>query len=225
MSILDSLRETLGGGGLSKGGAQTEGSPDLGLGGLKSLLGTRGPAEAGKFGNAQMQATLTDKLPGYFDPATRDYVPWYMDLIDGGGFNASGGSQGQVEQGGMLSPQSVINPMNPQSRLDPLEPFGGLGPTVTDPRNLGGAEGYGPQGMLSQPSAYTDQASSAGPQGMLSQSGTVVPLDDLLTEEEIARREATKKMALIESGEYTLADVMRMSASGQLAQPNMQGPR
>jgi hypothetical protein len=189
MSILDSLRETLGGGGLSKGGAQTEGSPDLGLGGLKSLLGTRGPAEAGKFGDAQMQATLTDKLPGYFDPATRDYVPWYMDLIDGGGFNASGGSQGQVEQGGMLSPQSVINPMNPQ-------------------------------GMLSQ-----DQAPSAGPQGMLSQSGTVVPLDDLLTEEEIARREATKKMALIESGEYTLADVMRMSASGQLAQPNMQGPR
>jgi hypothetical protein len=60
---------------------------------------------------------------------------------------------------------------------------------------------------------------------MLSQSGTVVPLDNLLTEEEIARREATKKMALIESGEYTLADVMRMSASGQLAQPNMQGPR
>jgi hypothetical protein len=82
-----------------KGGGKTEqasNSQDLGLGGLQSFLGTRGPAAQSELGNAQMQATLTDNLPGYFDPATREYVPWYVDLFNGGGFNSAGG-QAQEE--------------------------------------------------------------------------------------------------------------------------------
>ena len=199
MSVLDSLRETLGGGGLSKGGGQTETSPDLGLGGLKSLLGPRGPAEAGNFGDAQMQETLTDKLPGYFDPTSRESVPWYMDLVNGGGFNSSG-SQNEVDQGGMLGAQKAISP-------ESILPV--------------------------QPNAYAGESYSPARQGLLSERGTVVPLDQILTGEEIARRDAERRMDLIKIRNYSFNDVANMSASdvanlsasGQSAQPNKQGPR
>ena len=71
-------------------------SKELGLGGLQSLLGTRGAAQAGAIGDEMMQITGKDSLPGYFNEQTREYVPWYVDLFDGGGLNAAGG-QAQEE--------------------------------------------------------------------------------------------------------------------------------
>jgi hypothetical protein len=64
---------------------------ELGLGGLKSLLGTRGAAEAGSRGDEMMKMTGNDSLPGYFNEQTREYVPWYVDLFNGGGLNSAGG--------------------------------------------------------------------------------------------------------------------------------------
>jgi len=64
---------------------------ELGLGGMRSLLGTRGAAPEGKRGEEMMRRTSTDNLPGYFNPETREYVPWYVDLFDGGGLNKSEG--------------------------------------------------------------------------------------------------------------------------------------
>jgi len=70
-------------------------SRELGLGGLQSLLGTRGAAQAGAIGDEMIGITNQDSLPGYFNEQTREYVPWYVDLFDGGGLNAAGG---QAEQ-------------------------------------------------------------------------------------------------------------------------------
>ena len=80
MGIFDFLSD------LSKSGKN-----DLGLGGLKSLLGTRGAAPMGSRGDEMMSKTFKDSLPGYFDPNTREYVPWYVDLFNGGGLNSSEG--------------------------------------------------------------------------------------------------------------------------------------
>ena len=65
-------------------------SRELGLGGLQSLLGTRGAAQAGAIGDEMIGITNQDSLPGYFNEQTREYVPWYVDLFDGGGLNAAG---------------------------------------------------------------------------------------------------------------------------------------
>ena len=69
---------------------------ELGLGGFKSLLGTRKAAEAGALGDEMMKITGNDSLPGYFNEQTREYVPWYVDLFDGGGLNSAGGEAGQM---------------------------------------------------------------------------------------------------------------------------------
>ena len=66
-------------------------SKELGLGGLQSLLGTRGAAQAGAIGDEMIGITNKDSLPGYFNEQTREYVPWYVDLFDGGGLNKAGG--------------------------------------------------------------------------------------------------------------------------------------
>jgi hypothetical protein len=81
MGVLDFLSD------LSKARSRDE----LGLGGMRSLLGTRGAAPEGKRGDEMMSRTSSDSLPGYFDPETREYVPWYVDLFDGGGLNKSEG--------------------------------------------------------------------------------------------------------------------------------------
>jgi len=65
-------------------------SKELGLGGIQSLLGTRRAAQAGAIGDEMMGITNKDSLPGYFNEQTREYVPWYIDLFDGGGLNAAG---------------------------------------------------------------------------------------------------------------------------------------
>ena len=147
-------------------------SKELGLGGLQSLLGTRGAAQAGAIGDEMIGITNKDSLPGYFNKQTREYVPWYVDLFDGGGLNAAGTVAEQeaaqsmaakampggapmpggtpMTQPGLLANNQLsdIERAN-RSRvgIDPRNLGGseGYGPMpARDPRNLGGAEGYGP---------------------------------------------------------------------------------
>jgi hypothetical protein len=148
-------------------------SKELGLGGLQSLLGTRGAAQAGATGDEMMKITGNDSLPGYFNKQTREYVPWYVDLFDGGGLNAAGTVAEQeaaqskaaaagampggapMSQPGLLQTGlgSQLSDMERANRnrvgVDPRNLGGveGYGPmSARDPRNLGGAEGYGPMG-------------------------------------------------------------------------------
>ena len=123
MAFLDELINSMGGGGPTKGAAKSVDPNDttnLGLGGLPSFLGTREDAAAGKRGDAQIAATLTDSLPGYFNPETRDYVPWYVDLFDGGGINRSAGmlDAGSNAQGQAVG--GVMSPMRPTARPEGL---------------------------------------------------------------------------------------------------------
>jgi hypothetical protein len=123
MAFLDELRNSMGGGSPTKGAAKSvdpNDLKDLGLGGLPSFLGTREDAAVGKRGDAQIAATLTDSLPGYFNPETRDYVPWYVDLFDGGGINRSAGmlDAGSNAQGQAVG--GVMSPMRPTARPEGL---------------------------------------------------------------------------------------------------------
>tara|TARA_R110000787_G_scaffold61828_2_gene139879 strand:- start:189 stop:1109 length:921 start_codon:yes stop_codon:yes gene_type:complete len=177
-------------------------SKDLGLGGLQSLLGTRRAAEAGARGDEMMKITGNDSLPGYFNEQTREYVPWYVDLFDGGGLNSAGGEAGQMPAastgllGGGPSPRrtGVQAQAAPAlgSQLSDMERLNRM-PGV-DPRNLGGAEGYGQTGVAP--------------------GGTIVPLDEILTPEEIARRDANARLDQIQNGNSTFADFVRMDNSG-----------
>ena len=141
---------------------------ELGLGGMRSLLGTRGAAPDSKRGEEMMRRTSTDNLPGYFDPETREYVPWYVDLFDGGGLNKSEGLLASAQKTpsavDMLKTNGAPVQRASQMAPGPLEPFGGAGPNIPegplgpfggagpriangDPRNLGGSEGYGQTGV------------------------------------------------------------------------------
>jgi hypothetical protein len=146
-------------------------SKELGLGGLQSLLGTRGAAQAGAIGDEMIGITNKDSLPGYFNEQTREYVPWYVDLFDGGGLNAAGGqTQEEAAKSGAAgatpggAPMAQPGLLRPRARRDPLEQFGGAGPTIPegplgpfggagprisggDPRQMGGASGYGQTGV------------------------------------------------------------------------------
>ena len=144
MGIFDFLSD------LSKSGKN-----DLGLGGLKSLLGTRGAAPMGSRGDEMMSKTSEDSLPGYFDPNTREYVPWYVDLFNGGGLNSSEGllaaptaempaADAGLLGGGRVQRGAGVRPQVRPSSLDQLDPFGGAGPNI--PENpLGPFGGSGPQ--------------------------------------------------------------------------------
>ena len=124
-------------------------SKELGLGGLQSLLGTRGAAQAGAIGDEMIGITNQDSLPGYFNEQTREYVPWYVDLFDGGGLNAAGSVAEQeaaqskaaaagampggapVQSPGLLA-NNQLSDMERRQRSNPLEPFGGFGPAIQD---------------------------------------------------------------------------------------------
>ena len=163
-------------------------SRELGLGGLQSLLGTRGAAQAGAIGDEMIGITNKDSLPGYFNEQTREYVPWYVDLFDSGGLNAAGGQaeQSTAQSGAMgVTPGGapVQSPGLLQTRLgnqlsdmemanrnrvgvDPRNLGGaeGYGPmSARDPRNLGGAEGYGPMGQAMPAPAPTQQGTQVIP--------------------------------------------------------------
>ena len=176
-----------GGGGSGKGGGQAQAvdpndTKNLGLGGLPSFFGYREDAATGRRGDAQIAATLNDNLPGYFNPETRDYVPWYVDLFDGGGINRSAGMLSPATSGQGQSAGSAMSAMQPQGllannqlsdmermqRANPLSPFGGAGPAVQDtpdtsyytqpssmqmPFRTGpGAPGYTPPSSMQMPS-------------------------------------------------------------------------
>jgi len=163
-------------------------SKELGLGGLQSLLGTRGAAQAGAIGDEMIGITNQDSLPGYFNEQTREYVPWYVDLFDGGGLNAAGGqAEQEAEQSGAMGVTPggapIQSPGLLQTRLgnqlsdmemanrnrvgvDPRNLGGaeGYGPmSARDPRNLGGAEGYGPMGQAIPAPAPTQQGTQVIP--------------------------------------------------------------
>ena len=171
-------------------------SKELGLGGLQSLLGTRGAAQAGAIGDEMIGITNQDSLPGYFNEQTREYVPWYVDLFDGGGLNAAGTVAEQAAAqskaaaaGAMPGGAPVQSPGLLQTRLgnqlsdmemanrnrvgvDPRNLGGaeGYGPmSARDPRNLGGAEGYGPMGQ-------TMPAPAPAQQGVLPQMQDNMPM-------------------------------------------------
>ena len=163
-------------------------SKELGLGGLQSLLGTRRAAQAGAIGDEMIGITNKDSLPGYFNEQTREYVPWYVDLFDGGGLNAAGtvaeqeaaqsmtanampGSAPMAQPGLLANNQFSDMERANRSRVgvDPRNLGGveGYGPmSARDPRNLGGAEGYGPMG----------QSMPAPQQGVLPQMQDNVPM-------------------------------------------------
>ena len=163
-------------------------SKELGLGGLQSLLGTRGAAQAGAIGDEMIGITNKDSLPGYFNEQTREYVPWYVDLFDGGGLNAAGGQAEQpaaqsgamgatpggapVQSPGLLQTRlgNQLSDMEMANRnrvgVDPRNLGGaeGYGPmSARDPRNLGGAEGYGPMGQSMPAPAPTQQGTQVIP--------------------------------------------------------------
>ena len=163
-------------------------SRELGLGGLQSLLGTRGAAQAGAIGDEMISITNQDSLPGYFNEQTREYVPWYVDLFDGGGLNAAGGQSKQeaaqsgamgvtpggapVQSPGLLQTRlgNQLSDMEMANRnrvgVDPRNLGGaeGYGPmSARDPRNLGGAEGYGPMGQAMPAPAPTQQGTQVIP--------------------------------------------------------------
>jgi hypothetical protein len=94
--------------------------------------------------------TNKDSLPGYFNEQTREYVPWYVDLFDGGGLNAAGGqakeeaagsdAAGVTPGGAPMAQPGLLRSQAPQG---PLEPFGGAGPTIPE-GPLGPFGGAGP---------------------------------------------------------------------------------
>ena len=167
-------------------------SKELGLGGLRSLLGTRGAAQAGAIGDEMISITNKDSLPGYFNEQTREYVPWYVDLFDGGGLNAAGGQAEQaaaapngapMAQLGLLANNQLSDmEMANRSRVgvDPRNLGGaaGNGPmSARDPRNLGGAAGYGP--MPARDPRNLGGAEGYGPMGQMPTSASAArPLDE-----------------------------------------------
>ena len=119
MGVLDFLSD------LSKASKKDE----LGLGGMRSLLGTRGAAPKGKRGDEMMSRTSSDSLPGYFNPETREYVPWYVDLFDGGGLNESEGLLSDAQK--VTTAVDMLNTNGaPVQRAGQMAP--GLGSQLSD---------------------------------------------------------------------------------------------
>jgi hypothetical protein len=178
-------------------------SKELGLGGLQSLLGTRGAAQAGAIGDEMIGITNKDSLPGYFNEQTREYVPWYVDLFDGGGLNKAGG-QAQEEaarsgaagatpggapmaQPGLLA-NNQLSDMERIQRSNPLSPFGGAGPAIPE-GPLGPFGGAGPAIQNTPDTSYytppssmqmPTQQASAPQQGVLPQEYSSVPMQNSL---------------------------------------------
>jgi len=75
-----------------------------------------GGGKGGGMAESQDQITksMNDKKWGYYDPYTGKQVPWYIDMINGGGKNAAGedfsGGVGTIGLGGALANILGINP-------------------------------------------------------------------------------------------------------------------
>ncbi len=209
-------------------------SKELGLGGLQSLLGTRGAAQAGAIGDEMMQITGQDSLPGYFNEQTREYVPWYVDLFDGGGLNKAGTVAEQeaaqsmtanampggapMAQPGLLA-NNQLSDMERANRsrvgVDPRNLGGaeGYGPmSARDPRNLGGAEGYGPMG----------QSMPAPQQGVLPQMQDNVPMSTpapFTAEYESTPRLSEMQSPMMQHPEFSqFVDIMKRAGNESVLQ-------
>ena len=192
---------------------------ELGLGGMRSLLGTRGAAPDSKRGEEMMRRTSTDNLPGYFDPETREYVPWYVDLFDGGGLNKSEGLLASDAQKTPSAVDMLKTNGAPVQRASQMAP--GLGSQLSDmemanrnrvgvdPRNLGGSEGYGPipvyastqQGILPQDYAPAERYA-------LSQQGVMPQMQDNMPVSTPAPREST--LNTLRENVYTVGPIEAM---------------
>ena len=180
---------------------------ELGLGGLKSLLGTRKAAEAGARGDEMIKITGGDSLPGYFNPETREYVPWYVDLFDGGGLNQSEGLLGKdaqeiptavglletngapVQRAAQMAPGigSQLSDMERLNRMPGVDPRNlggaeGYGPMGVDPRNLGGSEGYGPMGVDPRQMGGASGYGQTGVAQQMQPAPQAVPRDSVLND-------------------------------------------
>jgi len=75
-----------------------------------------GGGKGGGMAESQDQITksMNDKKWGYYDPYTGKQVPWYIDMINGGGKNSAGedfsGGVGTIGLGGALANILGINP-------------------------------------------------------------------------------------------------------------------
>jgi len=75
-----------------------------------------GGGKGGGMAESQSQITksMNDKKWGYYDPYTGKQVPWYIDMINGGGKNSAGedfsGGVGAIGLGGALANILGINP-------------------------------------------------------------------------------------------------------------------
>ena len=169
-------------------------SKELGLGGLQSLLGTRGAAKAGDTGDEMMKITGGDSLPGYYNQETREYVPWYVDLFDGGGLNAAGGAASAEAAGmpaagaGLLGPNvqpgpalgSQLSDMERLNRMPGVQAQAGpaIGTTIEQPLvDMQNRASINKQPSVQEIMSQTDDDMSGYyPGGMPSMPGMDAPL-------------------------------------------------
>ena len=140
---------------------------NLGLGGFRSLFGSRGPAPNTARGNAMIDATMTDNALGYFDPVTREYVPWYSDALNRGGINGAGNSGDVSRLPGIFGLISQL-----AYGKDPASD-NGYRSSAKDWQDYTQPSAQGQSPVQSRPN-YGDHSTNYGGGG-----GTVVPLSDL----------------------------------------------
>ena len=140
---------------------------NLGLGGFRSLFGSRGPAPNTARGNAMIDATMTDNALGYFDPVTREYVPWYSDALNRGGINGAGNSGDVSRLPGIFGLISQL-----AYGKDPASD-NGYRSSAKDWQDYTQPSAQGQSPVQSRPN-YGDHSANYGGGG-----GTVVPLSDL----------------------------------------------
>jgi hypothetical protein len=171
-------------------GSDPNSTEDLGLGGLKSFFGNRENAPKTPRGDAMIRATMEDKLPGYFDPTSREYVPWYVDLFDGGGINASRSSLAATPATSATSAtksptQGLLGGGN--VGVNPVVPGGSL------PGNFESIGTSPASEPIDSRFFYRHGDQLSPPPGSF--GGTLVPLDDILSNDQIAAREFKKNIA------------------------------
>lgn len=108
----------------SGGGGGDKPAAGGGKGGGKSVnpLAKEGSADYLKM----QKANAPDSFYGYYDQNTGDYVPWYIDMINGGGANAAGptfeGGFGTARMAGGLLNAAGVSPYG-QDRPRPFMPM------------------------------------------------------------------------------------------------------
>lgn len=139
-----------------------------------------GGGKGGGMAESQDQITqsMNDKKWGYFDPYTGKQVPWYIDMINGGGKNAAGedfqgGGLTSVGLGGAIANMLGIQPYG-QSRErkygggdfwmgGPLDQARMYQFGAAEPTPVGGGGGGGVVNSSPKPKSILDPFGGAGP--------------------------------------------------------------